>query len=157
MSERPHRSQGIEYPGVCVIYFCTDGAGRFLMAKRTERARDEHGRWDIGGGGLDFGETIESTIAREIQEEYCTTVRRKEFLGFRDVHRTHNGRATHWIALDFLVFVDPAPVANGEPHKFSEIRWFTRETLSSRDEQHSQFPDFLERYGHRLFERETVQ
>lgn len=43
--------KGVDYIGVCVVYFCHDGKGEFVMAKRSSNARDEHGRWDIGGGG----------------------------------------------------------------------------------------------------------
>jgi len=34
----------------------------------------------------------------EIKEEYCTDVLGFDFLGYRDVHREHNGKKTHWIA-----------------------------------------------------------
>lgn len=118
------------------------------MAKRNNNTRDEHGRWDIGGGGVEFGDKVEDTVRKEIKEEYCVDVLKTEFLGFRDVHREHKGKKTHWIALDFKVLVDPAKAAVGEPNKFDEIGWFTLETIP--DNIHSQFPKFLELYGSRL-------
>ncbi|MBI2607208.1 MAG: NUDIX domain-containing protein [Candidatus Doudnabacteria bacterium] len=140
--------KGVDYTGVCVVYFCHDGKSRFLMAKRNNNTRDEHGRWDIGGGGVEFGDKVEDTVRKEIKEEYCVDVLKTEFLGFRDVHREHKGKKTHWIALDFKVLVDPAKAAVGEPNKFDEIGWFTLETIP--DNIHSQFPKFLELYGSRL-------
>ena len=71
-----------------------------------------------------------------------------EFLGFRDVHREHDGQKTHWIALDFKVLVDPANVKINEPHKFDELGWFTMNTLPKP--WHSQFPEFLEKYHGKL-------
>jgi hypothetical protein len=68
----------------------------------------------------------------------------KEFLGFRDVHRTHNGKKTYWIALDFKVLIDPRQAKNGEPHKFDEVKWFPLDSLPSP--LHSQFPTFLQKY-----------
>ncbi len=79
--------KGVDFTGVSMIYFCHDGKGNFLMAKRSQNARDEHGKWDIGGGALDFGSSVEEALKKEIKEEYCTDVLSYEFLGFRDVHR----------------------------------------------------------------------
>jgi len=148
--------KGFDCTGVCVVYFCHDGAGRFLMARRNANTRDEHGRWDIGGGGIEFGDTVEATIHKEIAEEYCTEVLDIAFLGYRDVHRVHAGEPTHWIALDFAVRVNPATVRNGEPHKFDDVRWFTFATMPPAPEVHSQFPEFLERYRERLVHLERI-
>ena len=142
--------KGFDFTGVTTVFFCHDGAGNFLMAKRNEKCRDEWGHWDIGGGGLKFGEQVSDALKREIFEEYCTNVLSFETLGFRDVHREHEGKKTHWVALDFKVLVDKDKADNGEPHKHDEIGWFTRDTMP--DALHSQFPRFLELYGERLFE-----
>jgi 8-oxo-dGTP pyrophosphatase MutT (NUDIX family) len=74
--------KGVDYIGVCVMYFCHDGTGRFVMQLRGTNCRDEHNRWDIGGGGVEFGDTVENTLHKEIKEEYSTSVLNFEFLGF---------------------------------------------------------------------------
>ena len=140
--------QGTDYTGVCVVYFCHDGKGNHVRAKRNQNARDEKGRWDIGGGGVEFGDTIENTLRKEIKEEYDADVLDFEFLGFRDVHREHEGKKTHWIALDYKVLVDPKQVKLNEPHKFDDIKWFTLENVP--ENVHSQFPEFLRKYKNRL-------
>ena len=140
--------KGIDFIGVAVAYFCHDGNGKFIMAKRKNSTRDEHGRWDIGGGGLEFGDTVENTLRKEIKEEYCTDVLDYEFLGYRDVHRNHDGKPTHWIALDFKVRINPAMVKNGEPHKFDKVALFTFDTMP--ETVHSQFPNFLKLYRQKL-------
>jgi len=141
--------KGEDYTGVTIVYFCHDGNGNFLLNKRSENCRDEHNTWDPGGGGLDFDDTVENTLRKEIKEEYCTDVLSYDFLGFRDVHREHNGKKTHWIALDFKVLIDRVKAQNGEPHKFTEIGWFTIDKLPSPP--HSQFPYFLEKYKDKLW------
>ena len=140
--------KGVDYVGVCVVYFCHDGKGNILMAKRSKNSRDEHGKWDIGGGGVEFGETIDATLKKEIKEEYCAKVLSYEFLGFRDVHRTLKRQKTHWIALDYKVLIDPKGVKIGEPEKFDAIKWFTKTTLPKNS--HSQFPEFLRKYKETL-------
>ena len=140
--------KGQDHIGVCVVYFCHDGQGSFVMAKRSASARDEQGRWDIGGGGLEFNETVEECLRKEIKEEYCANVQSYEFLGYRDEHREQNGAPTHWIALDFKILVDRAQVKLGEPHKFDDLKWFRLgDPLPS---PHSQLPHFLEKYKSRL-------
>lgn len=140
--------RGEDYTGVAVVYFCHDGNGNFLLNKRGVNCRDEHGTWDPGGGGIEFGDTVENSLKKEIKEEYCTNVINYEFLGFRDVHREHGGKKTHWIALDFKVLVDRNKVGNGEPHKFDAVEWFTLDKLPTP--LHSQFPDFLKLYRGKL-------
>ena len=66
--------RGEDYTGVAVVYFCHDGKGNFLLNKRGVNCRDEHGTWDPGGGGIEFGDTVENSLRKEIKEEYCTDV-----------------------------------------------------------------------------------
>ncbi len=137
--------KGIDFPGVCVVFFCHDGKGNFILGKRTRKTRDEHGRWDPGGGAIELGETVEEAIRREIKEEYCTDILKSEFLGFRDVHRTdEKGNKTHWIAFDFKVLIDKDKVKNGVPKYHEDIGWFRLNSLPKP--LHSQFPEFLKRY-----------
>ena len=141
--------KGVDHLGVCVVFFCHDGKGRFLLTRRTNKARDEHGTWDPGGGGVNFGESVTRTIRREIKEEYCTDVLEIEFLGFRDVHRKdEKGRKTHWIALDHKVRINPKKVKNGDPKKHEKLEWFTFDTLPSP--MHSQWPEFVRLYKDKL-------
>ncbi len=140
--------KGVDYTGISIVYFCHDDKGNFVMAKRSQNARDEQGKWDIGGGGLEFGSSVEETLKKEIKEEYCGDILSFEFLGFRDVHREHNGKKTHWVALDFKVLVDPSKVKNGEPHKFDEVKWFTLDKMP--ENLHSQLPVFFDKYKEKL-------
>ena len=45
-----------------------------------------------------------------------------EFITVDDVHRIHENKATHWIALRYKVLVNPKQVINGKPDKFDEIK-----------------------------------
>ena len=50
---------GIDYIGVSTPFYCHDGQGNFLFHKRSQKCRDEQGRWDTGSGKLEFGLTVE--------------------------------------------------------------------------------------------------
>jgi 8-oxo-dGTP diphosphatase len=140
--------KGEDYIGISVVYFCHDGNGNIVFSKRNANCRDEHFTWDIGGGGVEFGDTVEDTLQKEIKEEYGTDVVSYDFLGYRDVHREHNGKKTHWIALDFKVLVDKDKVINGEPHKFDAVEWCTLDKLP--EPLFSQLPAFLEKYKNQI-------
>ncbi len=140
--------KGEDFTGVTVVFLCHDGKGNVLLAKRSENCRDERGRWDCGGGGLEFGDKVIDTLKKEISEEYRADVLEQEFLGFRDVHREHQGKKTHWVVLDFKVLIDKNKVAIGEPHKFDALEWFSLDNLPTPI--HSQFLFFLEKYKDRM-------
>lgn len=142
--------KGVDYIGVTVVFLCHDGRGNILMHRRSAECRDEQGGWDIGGGGLDHGESVEDGVIREITEEYGVQPKVITGLGYRDVHRVHAGTRTHWVALDFAVEVPRKSVLIGEPHKFEEIAWYTIDNLP--DKMHSQLPVFFEQYQKTLKE-----
>lgn len=121
--------QGTIVPRVSIVFLCHDGEGRFLLHKRSQNCRDERGVWDCGGGGLDFGKTVQETLRDEVREEWGTDVFETELLGYRDVFRENTGEPTHWLALDWKVRVDPAQVRNAEPEKFEEIGWVRVDNL----------------------------
>lgn len=136
--------KGEDCIGITVSFLCHDGKGNVLLNRRGENARDEHGRWDCGGGGVEFGDTVENTLRKEISEEYCTDVLEAHHLGFRDVFRTHHDKKTHWLSLDYLVLINSEKWGNGEPHKLEEVKWFPFYALP--EPMHSQWPMFLEKY-----------
>ena len=141
--------KGVDHIGVCIVFYCHDGKGKVLLNRRTKYTRDEHGKWDPGGGGVNFGEPILKALKREIKEEYGADALREEFLGVRDIHRIdEKNRKTHWIALDYKVFVDPKEVKNVDPKTHDMVAWFSLKNLPSP--LHSQFSDFTKKYKRRL-------
>lgn len=116
-------------PSVSCVFVCHDADGRILLAKRGSGARDEPGTWDTGAGGIEFGETFEEAVAREVREEYATEALRIETIGVRNVLRENPH--SHWVAVIFAVAVDPATVTIGEPHKFDQLGWFAPDDLPS--------------------------
>jgi ADP-ribose pyrophosphatase YjhB (NUDIX family) len=112
---------------VSCVFICHDGAGSVLLARRSAGARDEPGTWDTGAGALEFGETFEAAVAREVAEEYAASPREITMLGVRNVVRAEP--PSHWVAVVFAVRVDPGDVRIAEPHKFDELGWFRPDAL----------------------------
>jgi len=112
----------VSEPKVSCVFVCHDSAGRLLLARRSAGARDEPGRWDCGAGALEFGETFEAAVTREVTEEYRAEPLAITQAGVRNVLR--DDPPSHWVAVVFAVLVDPAAVAIGEPHKFDRLGWF---------------------------------
>ncbi len=129
--------RGVDHIGVSASFVVHDGKGNVLLQKRGPNARDEQGRWDVGGGAIEFGESIDEAVRREIMEELCCEPLDIEFLTVYDAHREHDGNKTHWVAIMHAVRVDPKKVKIGEPDKIDELGWFTSETLP--EPLHSQF------------------
>lgn len=123
--------RGIDFIGVTVVFYCHDGKGKLLLSKRSQKCRDEQGRWDVGGGAMEHGETFEAAVRREIKEEYCADVKNLQFATVKNVIREVNGLTSHWIAILFVAEIDPAQVANGDPEKIDELGWFSLDTLPS--------------------------
>jgi ADP-ribose pyrophosphatase YjhB (NUDIX family) len=146
--EELRRHKGTSFAGIGTIFHCYDPAGRLLLHLRSASARDEQGRWDVGGGGLKWGSTLEDNIRREIDEEYCATILALELWGHREVFRElDDGTPTHWLMFDYGVLVDPATVRIGDPGAMAELGWFTLQTLPQP--LHSQLPHCYEKYAAR--------
>ncbi len=121
--------QGVDIIGVNCVFWCHDGNGRVLMHKRSNKCRDEQGKWDCGGGAMEFGETFEATVSREVMEEYGVAPLEIKYVTSRNVLRENNGKRTHWIKNLHWVLVDPAKVKNNDPEKIDELGWFTFDSL----------------------------
>ena len=116
--------KGVDFIGLTCVFFCHDGDGNLLMHKRSKNCRDEIGRWDTGSGSMEFGETPERAVVREIQEEYSVQPKNLQFCGVRNVLRMNGTVQTHWVAFVFVAQVNPKKVKIGEPEKMEELAWF---------------------------------
>ena len=78
---------------------------------------------------MEFGEDFETTIRREVKEEYCTEPKSIKQVGLMNMLRDNQGTPTHWIAVVHAVEIDPTNVAIGEPDKIDDLGWFTPDTM----------------------------
>lgn len=122
---------GIDYIGITTPFYCVDEKGLFLLHKRSKNCRDEIGVWDAGGGQLEFGQTLEESVLREVAEEYGARGQILEKLPPYTLLRKHDGVKTHWVAIPYLIRVKHDEVKNNDPGKIDEIGWFALDHLPS--------------------------
>lgn len=120
---------GEDYIGVTTPFYCNDGKGNFLLHKRSKNCRDEQGKWDPGGGQLEFGLTPEENVLKEVKEEYgCNGVIQKS-IPPHTILRINNGKRTHWITFPYFIKVKRSEVKINEPDKIDELGWFRLNNL----------------------------
>jgi mutator protein MutT len=93
-----------------------------LLLKRSVKARDEYGFWSQPGGGVEYGETIEQAIKREVKEELGVKVKLLNYLCYTDQIKVSG--ADHWVAISYLARIISGKEKNMEPGKHEGIRWF---------------------------------
>ena len=129
---RAHK--GKSFVGVSTAVAIMNKNGELFMAQRSKNTRDEHGRWDICGGGLKWGSKIEENIRREMAEEFAVDSSEPlHFFGFREAFRNDPaGDPTHWVCFDYLIVLLDEEAKNvhiNEPENFDDCGWFSLDAL----------------------------
>jgi ADP-ribose pyrophosphatase YjhB (NUDIX family) len=109
---------------VFVTALCHDGMGNYLMARRGPKARDRVGYWEFGGGTVEFGETFEQTLVREMEEEFDVIPFALQQLAARDFIND----TSHWVGIFYRGQVDRHSVKIMEP-VHETIDWFRLDSL----------------------------
>lgn len=145
------KHKGVSFTGISTPFICYDKSGKVFMAKRSKNARDEHGRWDCGSGGLKHGESVEESMLRELREEYGVSKPiSTDFLGYFDVFRElADGTPTHWVVMSFAVQVNHADIRIMEPDMVDDSGWY--ELTALPEPLHSAWSSiFLPQFGKKL-------
>ncbi|HOX41144.1 MAG TPA: NUDIX domain-containing protein [bacterium] len=115
---------GIDYIGVgcgCIVF---NDKNEILLLKRSENSKTDRGRWTRPGGAVEFGETFEVAVKRELKEEAGIDIEVIRQLDYTDDLKTEDGIHKHWVTLGFLGKIVGGEPKNMEPDKHTEIGWF---------------------------------
>ncbi|MBP6882463.1 MAG: NUDIX domain-containing protein [Candidatus Levybacteria bacterium] len=117
--------KGIDYIGIGAGAALVNSHGQIFLARRGEKAKNEKGKWQIPGGTVEFGETLEETVIREVREEFGVEI---EILDRLEIHNhiIHEEKQ-HWVAVSFICKLTKGEPMILEPDKVSEIGWFSLE------------------------------
>ena len=106
---------------------CVAGAlirdGRVLLVRRSLSARHYPDVWDLFGGHVNRGESLEETLRREAREELGIDV-----LTLKWMDRIYDRVETAIVYL-FTVSSWEGEPANAAPGEHSEVRWFGADEL----------------------------
>ena len=94
--------------------------GEVLPTLRNGGANNRAGLWDLPGGTVEFGNKLEETIIREVEEETGLIVTPLYCLG---AYQDFVG-SQHWVSFAYASKIIGGELQNKEPHKFSDIRYF---------------------------------
>lgn len=120
--------KGVDYIGVSVGVILLNDTGDIFMAKRSNGASNERGCWEAPGGGVNFGETLESAIRREMREEYGIDM--EIIKQFPAADHLIPAEKQHWVPTAFLAKILPGQIPKIlEPDKCDEIGWFSLDQL----------------------------
>jgi mutator protein MutT len=75
--------------------------GRVLLVRRGKEPL--RGRWMVPGGTLEWGETLEEAVVREVEEETGLRVKPREMVAVLDrIHRAGGAVVHHFVIVDYL-------------------------------------------------------
>lgn len=121
---------GVDYIGVSVGALILNEKGEVLLVKRSQNARNEKGKWEAPGGAVEFWETRETAVRREIMEELGVEVEIIKVLVTTDEILPEYRQ--HWLPTTFLAKVKNGQTAKiVEPEKHDAIGWFAIGALPS--------------------------
>lgn len=116
---------GKDYIGVSVFSLIKNSTGnKFLFQKNIpneKRCSDYGNIWAMPGGTIEFGETIEDALKREIKEETNLNIEIEKFLGYKNYIKDDR----HWISFHFLTQSLSDDFKINELDKIAEMRWFS--------------------------------
>lgn len=123
--------KGIDYIGVGVGAVIQNEDGAVFLALRGRDAGNERHKWEFPGGSVEFGETLEQALVREIQEEFDMTVAVQRLLDVVD--HIIPAEKQHWVSPTFLCRIVRGSPRIREPHKCDRIGWFGLNEIPESD------------------------
>jgi len=121
---------GIDYIGVSVGALILNKKGEIFLTKRGDNATNERGTWEIPGGKVGFGETIENAVQREMKEEYGVDISLEH--QFPAQNHLIPEEKQHWVPTCFIArIVGGREPTIKESDKCAAIGWFPLAKLPS--------------------------
>lgn len=119
---------GIDYIGVSVGAMIFNEKNELFLTKRSKKATNERGCWEVPGGKVEFGETLEHAVKREIREEYGVDIELVK--QFPAANHLIPAEKQHWVPTTFLAKIKVGQKPRiCEPEKCDEIGWFPLDNL----------------------------
>ena len=119
--------RGTDFIGVGVGALIVNAQGELLLAKRGPAAKNERDLWEFPGGAVEFGETLEKALCREMREEFDIEIEVGELLDVVD--HILPAEKQHWVSPTFICKIKNGTPVIREPEKCTAIGWFLPENV----------------------------
>jgi mutator protein MutT len=140
--------KGVDFIGVGTGAIIFNNKGEVFVAQRGPKARNETGKWDFPGGSVEFGETCENAVVRELKEEFDIDIEVIELLEV--VNHILPEEQQHWVSPSFVAkHVGGVPRIT-KPEKCIEFKWINIAEINPNDlsqASRSNWQKFIEKYG----------
>lgn len=123
--------KGVDYIGVGTGAMIFNRDGKVFLVKRGSNARNEAGKWDFPGGGVEFGEKCENAVKREIKEEFDMDIEVVELLEV--VNHILPEERQHWVSPSYIANHISGEPKIMEPEKTEEIKWVDISEIDPND------------------------
>ena len=104
--------------------------GSKMLLCRLSDTLPNQGKWTLPGGGLDFGETLEAALEREVLEETGLVVKGKELLFHNSRFTEFEDRDQHWFQFLFSVEVIGGELTHEIDGSTDLVEWVEMDTLN---------------------------
>jgi len=103
--------------------------------------------WRVPGGRVEYAETLEQTLKREIKEETGVTVKNPKFLGFGQDHQYHFKKhmETSRLILYFHEKVKEDIKIKLDPHEAEDYKWAALDEIKKIKDKEDALGEFFER------------
>jgi mutator protein MutT len=122
---------------VVVLGAVRDAAGRILLARRIEASVPEaQNRWELPGGKINFGETPEAAVTREVSEETGLVVRVSRLLPriLTNVWRAESDQEIHVVLITYECHIEFGELSlENVRDEIGELKFFTLQEAAFLD------------------------
>lgn len=95
--------------------------GHYLLARRRDI-----GWWNLAGGGMEYGETVEEALRREVREEVGVDVEIERVVGIYSKPQKSE------VVMTFLAHLADSGATPGTSDEVSEVAWFAPDDLPDK-------------------------
>ena len=118
---------GKDYIGVGCGALIINNLNQVLLLRRGPKSKNQVGFWNQPGGAVEFGETVEDAIRREIKEELDVEIKLLEMLCYTDHILPEENQ--HWLTVAYLAKIKSGKYKIMEPEKCDRLQWFDLNNL----------------------------
>ena len=140
--------KGINFIGVGSGSIIFNNERKVFVAQKGPNARNEAGKWDFPGGSVEFGETCEDAVVRELNEEFEIDIEVIELLEV--VNHIIPKEQQHWVSPSFIAKHIRGNPRITEPDKCIGFKWMKMSEINPNElseASNSNYYKFIEKYG----------